>query len=52
VSSELEELMLACDRILVLSKGRVVRQIAPDDPSVSAEAVLQHAFDIGGSLES
>jgi ABC-type sugar transport system ATPase subunit len=51
VSSELEELMLVCDRILVLSKGRVVRQIEPDDASVSVEAVLQHAFDIGGNLE-
>ncbi|OOP60497.1 hypothetical protein BMF89_16660 [Arthrobacter sp. SRS-W-1-2016] len=50
VSSELEELMLACDRILVLSKGRVVREIEPDDPSVSTEEVLQHAFDIGGTL--
>jgi ABC-type sugar transport system ATPase subunit len=52
VSSELEELMLACDRILVLSKGRIVEEIRPDDQSVSVEAVLQHAFNIGGTFES
>jgi ABC-type sugar transport system ATPase subunit len=50
VSSELEELMLACDRILVLNKGRVVSQIEPD-ASADVEAVLQQAFNIGGHLD-
>jgi ribose transport system ATP-binding protein len=47
LSSELQELLAACDRILVMSDGRVVRDIArhdlddPEDPD-STDA-LQHA---------
>jgi ribose transport system ATP-binding protein len=47
LSSELQELLAACDRILVMSDGRVVRDIARhdlDDPG-NPESVdaLQHA---------
>ena len=47
LSSELQELLAACDRILVMSDGRVVRDIARhdlDDPE-NPESVdaLQHA---------
>ena len=47
LSSELQELLAACDRILVMSEGRIVRDIARhdlDDPD-AAESIdsLQHA---------
>ena len=48
LSSELQELLAACDRILVMSDGRIMREIArhdlddPDAPADSADA-LHHA---------
>jgi ribose transport system ATP-binding protein len=48
LSSELQELLAACDRILIMSDGRISREIArydlddPDAPADSADA-LHHA---------
>ena len=42
LSSELQELLAACDRILVMSDGRVMREIARhdlDDPNAPADSV-------------
>ena len=47
LSSELQELLAACDRILVMSEGRIVRDIARHDLDDAAKAdsidSLQHA---------
>jgi ribose transport system ATP-binding protein len=48
LSSELQELLAACDRILVMSEGRIVRDIARhdlDDPNAPADSAdaLHHA---------
>ena len=47
LSSELQELLAACDRILVMSDGRIVRDIARhelDDPDqLGSIDALQHA---------
>lgn len=47
LSSELQELLAACDRILVMSEGRIVRDLARgelDDPNAANEAdSVQHA---------
>ena len=45
ISSEIEELMGVCDRVLVMSKGEIVGEIARDE--FSQEKFLQYA--IGGS---
>ncbi len=42
VSSEAEELMAICDRIAVMSAGRIVREFTPDE--WSAEKLTQAAF--------
>ncbi|MDQ0473153.1 sugar ABC transporter ATP-binding protein [Labrys wisconsinensis] len=45
LSSELQELLAACDRILVMSEGRIVREIARDeldDPAESAGGDALH----------
>ena len=42
VSSELTELMVVCDRILVLCKGRITGQLNRED--IKTEEVLQHAI--------
>jgi ribose transport system ATP-binding protein len=45
LSSELQELLAACDRILVMSDGRIMREIArhdlddPDAPADSTDAL-------------
>jgi ribose transport system ATP-binding protein len=46
LSSELQELLAACDRILVMSDGRIVREIRRDDldePGVPETDALHHA---------
>jgi ribose transport system ATP-binding protein len=46
LSSELQELLAACDRILVISDGRIVREIVRhdlDEPEVPETDALHHA---------
>lgn len=46
VSSDVDELLLACDTILVLAEGRVVAELdRSDDESWSREAVVAASFD-------
>ena len=42
VSSELAEIMAVCDRVLVYSKGRLIREI--DHSEITSEEVLQNAI--------
>ncbi|ABY92290.1 MAG: ribose transport system ATP-binding protein [Candidatus Petromonas sp.] len=42
VSSELAELLAVCDRILILSKGRIINEYLRKD--IESEEVLQHAI--------
>ena len=48
ISSELEELMGMCDRILVMSNGRLKAEFHRGD--YNQEAILQAAFSASGSL--
>ena len=45
ISSELEELMAMCDRILVMSRGEIVGEFARG--AFSEEAILHAAFREG-----
>ena len=45
VSSELAELLAACDRILVLFDGKIVNDIKREE--ISCEEELQHAIQAG-----
>jgi ribose transport system ATP-binding protein len=49
ISSELEELMAMCDRILVMSRGEMVGEFARDQ--FQHEAVLRTAFREGSSTQ-
>jgi rhamnose transport system ATP-binding protein len=47
VSSELEELIVACDRVLVLAEGRAAGWLDRDEPPFSVSAILDQAFSGG-----
>ena len=42
ISSEIEEAMAMCDRILVMSRGEIIHEFARD--SFDKEAILRAAF--------
>lgn len=44
-SSEFEELVAACDRVVVLSRGRIVSVQRPGDGTVTPATLLRAAFD-------
>lgn len=47
ISEEIRELLDVCDRIVVMYRGEVVAELAPDDPNTSPERIL---LAIEGSL--
>jgi ABC-type sugar transport system ATPase subunit len=47
VSSELEEVVAASERVLVLSEGRAVAELAADDGPISVGDILSAAFKVG-----
>jgi ribose transport system ATP-binding protein len=49
ISSELEELIGMCDRILVMSRGEILGEFSRDQ--FDAEAILQTAFREGAAHE-
>jgi ABC-type sugar transport system ATPase subunit len=50
VSSELEELIVVCDRVLVLAEGRAAGELARDEPAFSVAAILDKAFSGGHGI--
>jgi len=50
VSSELEELVDVCHRILVMREGRIVGEVQPD--SVTPQKLFEYCVDADASLES
>ncbi|GAA4760789.1 sugar ABC transporter ATP-binding protein [Nocardioides endophyticus] len=50
-SSELEEVLAVANRLLVFAHGRVVREIAADDPEFAVDAVVRHGFSTGATHE-
>jgi ribose transport system ATP-binding protein/rhamnose transport system ATP-binding protein len=43
-SSELEEVLAICDRLLVFSHGRVVHELSTRDGEVSVEEIVRAGF--------
>lgn len=50
VSSELEELVDVCHRILIMREGRIVGEVSPDD--VTPQKLFEYCVDAAPSLES
>ena len=46
VSSELEEVVVISDRVLVLSEGRLVKELTTEVKSIQVEMILQAAFKV------
>ncbi|MDO9379634.1 MAG: sugar ABC transporter ATP-binding protein [Nocardioidaceae bacterium] len=46
-SSELEEVLAIANRLLVFAHGRVVREIASNDPEFNVNDIVRHGFDAG-----
>ncbi len=49
VSSEFEEMVSVCDRVVVVAAGRQVRELHADMGEVSVPAILNAAFEHGGT---
>jgi ABC-type sugar transport system ATPase subunit len=47
VSSELEEVVAASDRVLVLSEGRLAASLSPEAAAISVQDILNAAFRVG-----
>lgn len=48
-SSELEEVMAICDRLLVFAQGRVVGELSPSDPEFNATDIVRLGFTSRGT---
>jgi ABC-type sugar transport system ATPase subunit len=48
VSSELEELAIVSDRVVVLAEGRVVGELDRTQDDITASTILNAAFALGG----
>ena len=44
ISSEVEDLLAACDRVLIMSKGLITAQLAPED--VTKDAIVRQVTNV------